>query len=142
MHKLITIIILSAAVTASADVLDKKARAFFNNRRICVKRDTTTKPGYVITHWERNGRPDTKAPAVVTNQLFDVLGKKQENPLENELKPLRKMEKARKKAWKKDKKNLEKLIDNMEKARKKSSAEMADLYTSMLEILMNAVTNI
>ena len=63
-------------------VLTKSQAAFFENRRIAVKRDTETLPGYVITTWYRNGKPDTKAPAVVTNRLQHIVGAEQLNPLQ------------------------------------------------------------
>lgn len=64
------------------DVLSKKQASYFKNRRICVKRDTTTMPGYVITTWHRNGKLDTLAPAVITNQLKQIIGKEQHNPIQ------------------------------------------------------------
>ena len=72
-----------AATTAT--VFTKSQKRFFENRRICVSRDTTTIPGSVITTWHRNGRPDTKAPAVVTNVLKNVAGVLQYNPLQARL---------------------------------------------------------
>lgn len=57
-------------------------RKFFENRRICVRRDTATIPGSVITYWWRNGAPDTKGPAVVTNVLHSIAGAAQDNPLQ------------------------------------------------------------
>lgn len=71
-----------AATSASAAVLTKSQADYFKNRRICVKRDTTTLPGYVITHWHRNGKPDTKGPAVVTNRLQKIVGAEQKNPIQ------------------------------------------------------------
>lgn len=62
--------------------LTKSQAAFFENRRIAVKRDTETLPGYVITTWYRNGKPDTKAPAVVTNALHKIIGAEQLNPIQ------------------------------------------------------------
>jgi len=75
-----------AATTAT--VFTKSQKRFFENRRICVSRDTTTIPGSVITTWYRNGRPDTKAPAVVTNVLKNVAGVLQNNPLQARLEEL------------------------------------------------------
>lgn len=72
-----------AATSASAAVLKKSQADYFKNRRICVKRDTTTMPGYVITHWHRNGRPDTKGPAVVTNRLQKIVGSEQKNHIQD-----------------------------------------------------------
>ena len=71
-----------AATATAKPVLTKRQKAYFENRRICVERDTTTKPGYVITKWHRNGKPDTKAPAVVTNRLHGVVGAEQKNPIQ------------------------------------------------------------
>lgn len=72
-----------AAATSSAAVLTKSQADYFKNRRICVKRDTTTMPGYVITHWHRNGKPDTKGTAVVTNRLQNIVGSEQKNHIQD-----------------------------------------------------------
>lgn len=66
----------------AAPALTKAQQSYFQNRRICVGRDTTQMPGYVITTWHRNGKPDTKAPAVVTNRLQKIVGKEQKNPIQ------------------------------------------------------------
>ncbi len=71
-----------AATGTTTTTFTKSQRKFFENRRICVSRDTTTIPGSVITTWYRNGKPDTKAPAVVTNVLHNVVGAVQDNPLQ------------------------------------------------------------
>ena len=71
-----------AVSTAATPVLTKSQAAYFKNRRICVGRDTTTLPGYVITTWHRNGKLDTKAPAVITNILRNVVGEEQRNPVQ------------------------------------------------------------
>lgn len=67
-----------------ADVLTSAQKSYFENRRICVGRDTTTLPGYVITTWHRNGKLDKNG--VVTNKIQDVVGKKQNNPLQTLIK--------------------------------------------------------
>ena len=72
-----------AAATSSAAVLTKSQADYFKNRRICVRRDTTTMPGYVITHWHRNGKPDTKGNAVVTNRLQKIVGSEQKNHIQD-----------------------------------------------------------
>lgn len=77
-----TLLAVALALTATAAVFNKSQKAFFQNRRICVSRDTTTKPGYVITTWHRNGKPDTLAPAVITNALQNIVGAEQSNPLQ------------------------------------------------------------
>ena len=66
----------------AAPALTKAQQSYFQNRRICVGRDTTTLPGYVITEWHRNGKPDTKGPAVVTNRLQKIVGAEQKNPIQ------------------------------------------------------------
>ena len=66
----------------TATILTKSQKRFFENRRICISRDTTTIPGSVITTWYRNGKLDTKGPSVVTNVLRAVQGVAQDNPLE------------------------------------------------------------
>lgn len=78
----LAILCAAIAATSNAAALTKKQADYFKNRRICVLRDTTTMPGYVITHWHRNGKPDTKGPAVVTNRLQKIVGKEQKNPLQ------------------------------------------------------------
>ena len=71
-----------AATGTTATILTKSQKRFFENRRICISRDTTTIPGSVITTWYRNGKLDTKGPSVVTNVLRAVQGVAQDNPLE------------------------------------------------------------
>lgn len=72
-------------VSSNATILTKSQRKFFENRRICVSRDTKTIPGSVITTWWRNGKPDTLAPAVVTNVLQRIVGSAQSNPLQDRI---------------------------------------------------------
>lgn len=70
------------ATPTTRTVFNKSQKRFFENRRICVSRDTASVPGSVITTWYRNGKPDTKAPAVVTNVLHGISGAMQDNPLQ------------------------------------------------------------
>jgi len=73
----------TAKTTATGSgVLTKRQQSFFENRRICVRRDVETMPGYVISYWERNGKPDTIGPAVVTNALQHLAGAAQHNPIQ------------------------------------------------------------
>ena len=67
---------------APTSVLTKEQRSYLKNKRMCVKRDTETIPGSVITYWHRNGKPDTLAPAVVTNVLKQITGREQRNPIQ------------------------------------------------------------
>lgn len=123
-------------------VLTKSQSDYFKNRRICVKRDTTTMPGYVITHWHRDGKADTKGPAVVTNRLQKIVGKEQKNPIqeraeaaEAEAKPLRDMKKAAKRTAK----NFDKIMKDLEKARKKAEdADELAFYERLGEIITEA----
>ena len=78
----LAILCAAIAATSSAAVLTKQQADYFKNRRICVRRDTTTLPGYVITEWHRNGKPDTKGPAVITNRLQKIVGVEQKNPIQ------------------------------------------------------------
>lgn len=71
------------STAAKSKVVTKEQADFLNGRRIAVSRDTETIPGSVITTWYRNGKPDTKMQAVVTNVLSNVVGTEQNNPLQN-----------------------------------------------------------
>ena len=62
--------------------LTKAQKSYFKNKRICIARDIETIPGSVITYWHRNGKPDTLAPAVVTNVLKQITGREQRNPIQ------------------------------------------------------------
>ena len=73
------------APRTTATTFTKSQKRFFENRRYCVSRDTTTVPGSVVTTWYRNGRPDTKGPAVVTNVLHSIAGTVQNNPLQGRI---------------------------------------------------------
>ena len=130
------------AVQNGAPLQGAREKRFFENRRICVKRDTTTLPGYVITHWERNGKPDTKAPAVVTNRLQKIVGAEQKNPVqeraeraEADAKPLHDL----KKAAKRTSKNFDKIMKDLEKAKKKADdADELAFYERLAEIVTEA----
>ena len=73
------------ATGTTATTFTKSQKRFFENRRYCVSRDTTSVPGSVITTWYRNGRPDTLAPSVVTNVLHSIAGSVQSNPLQDRI---------------------------------------------------------
>lgn len=73
------------APRTTATTFTKSQKRFFENRRYCVSRDTTSVPGFVITTWHRNGKPDTKGPAVVTNALHNIAGTIQNNPLQGRI---------------------------------------------------------
>ena len=74
-----------AAAGTTSTVFTKSQKRFFENRRVCVSRDTESVPGSVITTWYRNGKPDTKGPAVVTNVLHSIAGAVQSNPLQGRI---------------------------------------------------------
>lgn len=61
--------------------------------------------------------------------------------LEPDAKAMRKAAKAAEKAAKKDSKNFEKWVKDTEKARSKSSEDMAEFYDSILEIATGSVPN-
>lgn len=131
-----------AAAAVAAPAMSREQSSYFRNRRICVKRDTTTLPGYVISYWHRNGKPDTKGPAVVTNALQQVVGAEQMNPVqeraeaaEAEAKPLRELKKAAKRTAK----NYDKILKDLEKAKKKAEdAEELAFYERLAEIITEA----
>jgi len=133
MKHLAIILICSALVpTIHAAALTQAQQSYFQNRRICVGRVTTTMPGYVITHWHRNGKPDTKAPAVVTNRLQKIVGKEQSNPLQADAKTTREIRKAAKRAQK----NIDKILKTIKQAKKKASDEdEVALYDLLISIL-------
>jgi len=79
---LIVLMALAASAACAANIITKDQLKFLENRRICVRRDTTTIPGSVISYYERNGKPDTKAAAVTTNELKRVTGREQLNPIQ------------------------------------------------------------
>ena len=73
------------AAGTTSTVFTKSQKRFFEHRRVCVSRDTESVPGSVITTWYRNGKPDTKGPAVVTNVLHSIAGAVQSNPLQGRI---------------------------------------------------------
>jgi hypothetical protein len=73
------------AAGTTSTVFTKSQKRFFENRRVCVSRDTESVPGSVITTWYRNGKPDTKGPVVVTNVLHSIAGAVQSNPLQGRI---------------------------------------------------------
>lgn len=129
---LLVVIVTFAVADFAAPALTKSQAAFFENRRIAVSRDTTTIPGAVITTWYRNGKPDTKAPAVVTNYLHTIVGAEQLNPLQADAKATQDIRKAAKRA----RKNLDKVLKTLEQAKKKAASDdEADLYEHIINIL-------
>lgn len=80
---------------------------------------------------------DTNKVLVATNSALRV----EVAQLEPDAKELRKAAKAAEKAAKKDSKNFEKWIKDTEKARSKSSDDMAEFYDSILEIATGSVPN-
>jgi hypothetical protein len=126
----------SPVSASKSKVLTKDQADFLNGRRIAVSRDTETIPGSVITTWYRNGKPDTKMQAVVTNRLHKIVGAEQNNPLQNELILLNNA----KKAAKKYEKNLQNVLKALNKAKDKATAEdEAELYQSLIDIIDNSV---
>ena len=85
------LMIVIAAVAAFSVFAEKeksvieKYKEYSNARRYCVKRENVTINGVEkrITYWHRAGKPDTILPAVVTNDVFHIEGKPQNNPLQN-----------------------------------------------------------
>ena len=79
-----------------------------------------------------------------TNLLARVARQSMQSKLDDERdvsKWTRKLWKAKLKAEKKDQKNYEKWVEDTEKARDKSSADMAEFYDAILEIATGSVPN-
>lgn len=133
MRILLLIMVLGTSLIAvSKEVLSKKQKNFFHNRRIAVSRDTETLPGYVITHWERNGKPDTKGAAVTTNKISTVVGKAQANPLWDDVKKMRDIKKSSKKAQK----HRDKIIKTIQKAIDKAdNADEVEFYQQLINLI-------
>jgi len=70
-----------AALVASADAVSE-LRRYSTSKRYVAARDFTTIPGSVITYWYRDGQPDWKMPAVETNVLTIITGRKIDNAIE------------------------------------------------------------
>lgn len=147
MNKRIVFAIVAGVVAASCFAGYSLPDGFKNmsdRRRVCVKREIVVIGGVtnVVTHWERNGKPDWKMPAVETNAVRFLKGVKQNNAIENarqeaevEAAPARAVKKAAKNAAKKDLKNLQKAIADLKKARDKSSDDMKAVYEPIIALL-------
>lgn len=134
---LFAIVCLAATVATAAWKAQKGYDGMVNARRVCVGREIAVIGGVtnIITRWERAGKPDWIKPAVETNAVKVLRGKKQNNALENEAKVAKEIKAAKKNAAKKDAKNLEKAIADLEKARSKSSAAMQAVYDPIIKLL-------
>lgn len=145
MKKLIVVCAYGVALSCLAGYkLPDKYKKQNSNRRVCTAREVVVIDGVtnVVTHWQRAGRPDWILPAVETNTLKCLAGVKQNNAIENarqeaeaEAAPARAVKKAAKNAAKKDLKNLQKAIDDLKKARDKSSDEMKAVYEPLIGLL-------
>lgn len=103
---------------------------------ICGKTNNFAKLSYVLQD-ENFVLSDTNRVLVASNGVLRV----EIAELEPDAKALRKAAKAAEKAAKKDSKNFEKWIKDTEKARDKSSEDMAEFYDSILEIATGSVPN-
>lgn len=135
MNKLAALILVALSITALAkdtDFLPKDARN-------ALKKVHATRRELIIIdekkYWVVDYAVGAKYSHTRTNLVEDVFGKYQTNPLEDDANATDRIRKAKKNAAKKDAKNLEKAIKNLEKARDKSSEAMRDLYDSVLAIL-------
>lgn len=154
MKRIITLLTL-ALTFASAfaeDILPKAYNGMVKNRRVCVAREIIVINGVtnIVTHWERNGKPDWMKPAVETNAVKRIKGAKQNNAVENarhaaevEAAPAREIKAAAKNASKKDAKTFEKAVKDLEKARDKSSSEeFKALYQHTIDLWYSEVNGI
>lgn len=133
------ILAIALALVSVITLADWKApdgyRKMTHAKRVCVKRDTETLKGYVITYWQRDGKPDWILPPVETNALKHLKGKEQYNPLQNDAETLREISKTAAKAAKKDLKTFQNACKDIEKARDKTSdADFKAMYQKTLDI--------
>lgn len=132
MSKLMLTVI--AAVLCGITLADfTPAEKEFMNRRRAAKRERITigTNEYWVVTYMRGAKPD----GVKTNLAYKIEGVRQTNPMEEDASKTIRIRKAKKNAEKKDAKNLEKAIKDLEKARDKSSEAMYEVYDSVLAIL-------
>ena len=150
MTRIITLLTLAFTCAAgAADILPKNYHGMVKHRRVCVARDIIVLNGVtnIVTHWQRNGKPDWLKPAVETNAIKRIKGIKQNNALENarqaaevEAAPVREIKAAAKHAAKKDAKIFNKEIKSLEKARDKSTSEaFKNLYQRTIDLWLSEV---
>ena len=123
--------ILSVILCGFAFAEFTPAEKEFMNRRRAVKRERIsigTNDYWVVTYM-KGAKPD----GVKTNLAYKIEGVPQTNPTEEDAKWTRKVWKAKLKAEKKDQKNYEKWVNDTEKARDKSSEELAEFFQSVLD---------
>lgn len=128
---LLTIILVFMYVIAFGNFTPSEVE--FMNRRRAVKRERITigtNEYWVVTYMK-----GAKLDCVKTNLAYKIEGKPQTNPMEEGYMKTERIRKAKKNAEKKDTKNLEKAIKDLEKARDKSSESMREVYDSVLNIL-------
>lgn len=139
---LVCLAAIAADALPAAPVLDRKQKTFLRHRRIAVSRDTSTIPGSVITTYHRDGKLDS----VVTNELHAIVGAEQKNPVQHraeaaeaEAKPLRDLKKTAKRTAK----TKDKIVKELEKAKKKASNdEEAAFYESLIGIIDDAFSEV
>lgn len=88
-YALFLLFLLSCTISHAAYKLPEQWQKMVTNRRVCVKREVVD--GNVITYWERDGKPDWIKPAVETNELKRIRGKKMNNALQNRIADLQKL---------------------------------------------------
>lgn len=148
-----SLIMVVAAITAFVSFakyeLPKNYQEMTRKKRVCVSREIVVIGGVtnVVTHWQRDGRPDWILPSVETNTVRRMKGRKQNNAIENARKAAdvdaesaRKIKKAAKNVTKKDVKVFEKVVKNLGKALDKSSSqEFKDLYQMTIDLWMSEI---
>lgn len=126
MGKLVCIMFAALAASAFADKVTDRLKASNRGYSREVRVDYDSCPGKVV-HWYADGHAKTNTPRRVDLVV-------QTNTVELLVVKTKKVEKAAEKARKKDQKNFEKWVKDTEKARDKSSSDMAEFYDSILEI--------
>lgn len=152
------ILIIALALVTSAVVFAKdksssadKLNKIYKGKKFVTSTETFTigSDRYLVQHWMQGG----KVLPPTTNLLKKIDGIKANNPLQVRIVELngeiveltpdanatRKIHKNALKAVKKDRKVFLNMVDDITKAKKKSSSEMAEFYDSVLEVVTNGI---
>jgi len=148
--KLIVFVAAASSLTAFAEISIEKQKELdaMKDRPVLLSREMITDPAgykYIVEHWKNPGEHQKEW---VTNKAWKVNGKVQTTTWKRQMDAIkveldeanveadkaRKVEKSALKAKKKDTKNFNKWIDDTEKAKKKSSEDMAEFYDAILEL--------
>ena len=151
MNKLLDAIYVAACIvggcvilTLSADLHAKTADVLTKDEKNAIKKRYATRREVITIdtqkYWVVDYAVGGKHVETKTNKVVSVFGVRQENPLEADAKKAQKIEKAARKAKKKDQNTWDGMIKDLEKARDKFiDAEFKDLTQQVLDMLNQSV---